>query len=331
MKTRIMKDERLAGLPHDADGTARPKRLAVCVATCGPVGGLSRLLDGLDAQVLPGGWTVEIRVADNDARTRRTLAPTLAWRRHPIVWIAEPRRGVSHARNAALEAGPADAFAFIDDDEIPVGSWIAALVRRIDDGADAVVGPVRGRPTGDAPEWIVRGGFLDKPGRGDGAEIVWGETRTSSAAIAGHWLNASGSGLRFDPDLARTGGEDVDLFRRISAAGGRIFDEPGALVYEDVPPERCRPVSILRRRQRAGMVYGHLCRRERADGRDRGLARTAGRIAMGGLMVVAGMPGAMVRRPETSFQGLARIAVAIGIRRSTAATPNFAVYGVPRG
>ncbi len=46
------------------------------------------------------------------------------------------------------------------------------------------------------------------------------------------------SGLRFDPQLALTGGEDTMFFRSLKAAGSRIVWAPRARVGEAIPPER---------------------------------------------------------------------------------------------
>lgn len=46
------------------------------------------------------------------------------------------------------------------------------------------------------------------------------------------------SGLRFDPQLALTGGEDTMFFRSLQAAGYRIVWAPRARVGEAIPRER---------------------------------------------------------------------------------------------
>ena len=98
----------------------------------------------------------EVRIVDNDASgsAKSTveqfsdLAPRYA---------IEPERNIALARNRALEFGPADFVAFIDDDEAARPGWLTELCERIrQTGADAVFGPVHACFPAGAPQWAVR-------------------------------------------------------------------------------------------------------------------------------------------------------------------------------
>ena len=71
-------------------------------------------------------WTVRILVVDNDAdgSAFEMVNQLAATSPVPIIYLHEPRRGVSHARNAILKARTADYLAFFDDDQIADQSWL---------------------------------------------------------------------------------------------------------------------------------------------------------------------------------------------------------------
>ena len=92
----------------------RPERLAGC-------------LDALLTQDYPGYEVIVVDNApDNDAVER--LVATL----HgpvPVRYVAEPRPGLSWARNAGLAAARGVVVAYLDDDEQPDRYWLAEMVR----------------------------------------------------------------------------------------------------------------------------------------------------------------------------------------------------------
>jgi succinoglycan biosynthesis protein ExoM len=288
------------------------KRAAICVATYRRPDMLERLLGGLRNLMIPPCWTVEIRIVDNDEAGDDRVAAVIAGSDLRVRYTREPRRNIALARNAAVDMGPADAFLFIDDDEVPTVGWLTALLRRLDAGADGVFGPVVGRLPDGSARWLARGGFFDKPGPDHDHEIDWSQTRTSSTGVAGRWFHALG--YRFDPAFGRSGGEDVDLFRRLAAAGARFVQERRALVYEDVEPERCSLRFLLRRRYRAGLVRGRFDTLERLAGRYPypAVVLVARRLALGGIVSLAHAPALLAGRPEGTVRGLLRLATSLG-------------------
>ena len=63
-------------------------------------------------------------------------------------------------------------------------------------------------------------------------------------------------GLRFDPALGRSGGEDLDFFYRLRDAGGRIGFAEDARALEPVPDGRASLRWLLARTFRAGQSHG---------------------------------------------------------------------------
>ena len=74
---------------------------------------------------------IEILVVDNDAQgSAREPIATLARAESdpPIRYIAEPRPGISHARNAGVAAAAGEFIPFLDDDEIASPHWLASFL-----------------------------------------------------------------------------------------------------------------------------------------------------------------------------------------------------------
>src|SRR5262249_16888127 len=61
-------------------------------------------------------------------------------------------------------------------------------------------------------------------------------------------------GLRFEPKLGRTGGEDTVFFHAMYRKGGVLKYAPNAVVYERVVPSRANVRWVVRRRYRAGQI-----------------------------------------------------------------------------
>lgn len=235
--------------------TADP-RVSVAVCTLGHSPHLPATLRALVAQTT---ISVEVLVIDNAPESGRVarLADSFP---SGVRVVAEPRRGLSHARNRALTAASASLVAFTDDDALPEPGWAAAMVAPFD--RDSRVQVVTGRVVAaehDQAEhrWFEQGFSFDKgdqawvwtwpqapdadlvaaldarPGpRGLAYPYAGGEHGSGNAIAVrrDRWRAAGG----FDPalgagSLAR-GGEDLDLFRRCLLDGGALVYRPEAVV-----------------------------------------------------------------------------------------------------
>jgi succinoglycan biosynthesis protein ExoM len=225
--------------------------VAVCACTYQRPDGLRAMLDGIAGQT----FTITLKpalhvvIADNEGsdQARDICAEFQVRTRVPLTYVHEPQRGISYARNACLDHLPTDCdfFAFIDDDEVPAPDWLAQLLlAQHATNADVVQGRVV--PTFDdgTPNWIARGDFFGRPRRSYDLELPevedLGETGYAGAGNALVRVAAvrQCSALRFDPDLAFSGGEDTLFFRTLRAQGYRIVFSSSAVVYEHVPPTR---------------------------------------------------------------------------------------------
>jgi succinoglycan biosynthesis protein ExoM len=220
---------------------------------------------------------VVIIVVDNDVTVDLGLPDRLeapaSW---PVVVLEEPVRGIPRARNRALVEARrigAGLIAFLDDDEVPDPGWLAELVRRLAaSGADAAVGPVRPAFAGSPPDWVVAGGFFDRPSAVDGQDITssvkGGDLRaalrsrtrgslpvpsTNNALVTSDLVDAVDG---FDPRLALTGGSDREFFARAAGLGYRFVWADRAAVAETIPRSRQTVGWLARRHYRLGSNSG---------------------------------------------------------------------------
>lgn len=264
--------------------------VSICVITYKRPEGLRRLLTGINGQEFSGTppGRVEVVVVDNDpegsaAAICGELATASRW---PIVYKVEPRRGIPFARNTALlSVSPESEFiAFLDDDEVPSPQWLEAILRvQAEFDADVVMGPVIPHYIEPPPQWIVEGRFFDGLHRPTGTRLQSAHTGNVivRASVIRHLQ------IRFNEDMALTGGEDTHFFMQIVRAGYKIVFAEEAVVHEWLPPSRVNAVWILQRAYRLGTTLG-LCERDLA-GSARvlfvRLAKGIGRIVFGTLYV----------------------------------------------
>lgn len=265
--------------------------VTVCICTFRNPDGLRALLQGLESQRLDAvrDQDVTIAVVDNDAGASAdpVLKSYARSGRFKLVSMNQPKRGLSSARNSALQlafAARADLFAFLDDDEVPSNGWLQSLVDCFQEpGNTIVVGPLEPRFEIPPPRWIIAGDFFHHRCESAGGHIAGytGNVMMRTAAIAA-------SGVLFDETLNAIGGEDVIFFRALRARGIGITCAPGALAYELIPPGRASLRWMARRWLRAGataallMAGGNVGWRNRIANATRGL----GRIAAGSVLVV---------------------------------------------
>jgi glucosyl-dolichyl phosphate glucuronosyltransferase len=107
----------------------------------------------------PSAVPWEIIVCDNGSTDdTRTVVERLSRSSPiPVRYVFEPRRGVSHARNAGVAASSAPIVAFMDDDQDVAGMWLHAIVTAFRDHPDVdVLGgrvlPSWGNPP---PAWVA--------------------------------------------------------------------------------------------------------------------------------------------------------------------------------
>jgi succinoglycan biosynthesis protein ExoM len=280
---------------------------------------LDRTLESIARQ---GAAPIRVVVADNDetaaAEARiRALGARLGL---DLDYRHAPARNISVARNACLDAAGADWLLFIDDDELAEPGWLAAMTREAASGRwDVVLGPVDAVYSDSAPEWMRKGAFHStRPVVREG-QIDTGYS--GNALIRLEFVRRHG--LRFDPALGRSGGEDVDFFYRLRDAGGRIGFAEDARALEPVPEGRASLRWLLVRTFRAGQTHGARLTRLKP--------RAAQRLLQAGLAAgkaLACASAALVTLPRTTLRNrfITRGALHLGVMARVAGLKEIQLY-----
>ena len=244
-------------MPETPDRPPRPETNAesarqglsfdIIVATLGRTTELARLLESLAVQSEP----LRLIVVDQNGDER--LAPILE-RYADTVRLLRLRSspGLSHARNAGLQALDADVVAFADDDCWYPPTLLAQVNRLLNDniawgGVTGRVTDRSGRPS--SARWSSRAGVVN---RGN----VW--TRGVSISmfvrrgvVQGRSANSTET-LGVGAGTAWGSGEETDYLLRAIQHGVAIHDDPGLAVYHPQTNRQVTPAV----RSAVGHLYG---------------------------------------------------------------------------
>jgi glycosyltransferase involved in cell wall biosynthesis len=226
-------------------GTGK-SHIVVCICTYKRQDLLETLLHRLEKQVTDDMFEYSIVIVDNDRNeSAKTVVDSI--RDHSkldIRYYTEPEQNIAMARNKAVENARGDFIAFIDDDEIPADRWLLTLYAVCEKrNADGVLAPVYPRFDIDPPEWVIKGGFFERPSHETGTVLKWQNTRTGNVLIRRNVFDDKGS--RFDRKFLT--GEDRDFFRRMIGEGYVFIWCNDAPVYENIPPLRWEKSFMLKR------------------------------------------------------------------------------------
>lgn len=166
-------------------------------------------------------------------------------------YAKEPRQGLSHARNRGIAEAAGDIVVFVDDDAFVGPGYLqtyAAFFAHHPE-IDAAGGPIIPEyEDASEPEWMTYftkrliTGYLyfgDKPKEFPGKEYPGG----GNAAYRRTVFDKVGL---YNPELGRngdslTGGEEKDIFRKMSAAGMRFWYLPDAVLHHIIPARKLQP------------------------------------------------------------------------------------------
>ena len=208
--------------------------------------------------------------------------------------LAEPRAGLSRARNRALAwaaAEGADVLAFVDDDAVVAPGWWEALGRGWDEAPADVAcigGPIRPRYATEPPPWFSDGiahvlTLLDR-----GPDVR--DLDLDPEAVYGANISFRVEPLRqaggFDPALGHSGSrtffaEEDEAQRALLRLGCRVRYVPDAAVWHVIPSERLTRASFVRRRFAFGQTLGMHGRRPRAPAARHAVTSAAGALMAG--------------------------------------------------
>jgi glycosyltransferase involved in cell wall biosynthesis len=194
-------------------------------------------------------------VIDHNQPLLDTARTTLAGGSQPLRVIpSENQRGLSGARNAGIAAARGELIAFLDDDAIPRPGWLQQLTEPFADpeviGAGGVAAPAwEEQPPSWLPEeflWVVGCSYRGLPQAPAeirnpiGANMAF---RRDTICQAGGFTDGIGR-------VGRTplGCEETEFaIRAARTTGGRIMQEPAAMVDHLVTIDRVSPRYFFRR------------------------------------------------------------------------------------
>jgi glycosyltransferase involved in cell wall biosynthesis len=225
------------------------RRLGIVVPTHNRAGSLRRTLRSLLAQTYVGS-PLDIIVVNNNS-SDDTAGVCAEFAPH-VRMIDEPRQGLSHARNAGIEAlqelGPDDVIAFIDDDIEARPDWIAAIAAAFETEppVDGVGGRVLATEPATLPAWLTPNHWAPLALQDHGPRRRVFDESTPTGLVGANFAFRKGVFDRlggFSPHVQRVkdgigSTEDHEFLLRLYAAEGSALYTPDAVVTTDVPAER---------------------------------------------------------------------------------------------
>jgi GT2 family glycosyltransferase len=239
------------------------------VATVDRVAELERLFASLDAQTHRS-----FRVLLIDQNPDDRLSPVLGRARSFELVRLRSERGLSRARNVALDRIKGDLVAFPDDDCTYEPALLHAVARRFaEDGElDGLVGRAVDEDGSSSPSWSATSALLTR-------DNLWNRAISYTIFLRSRIVERVGL---FDETLGlgsngmRGSGEEIEYLVRALAAGARIAYDPQLLVTH---PERTYSPNEQRKlAARDGASVGYILRKHRYPGKTLGrmLARPVG-------------------------------------------------------
>lgn len=207
-----------AEAPFPVDVDWPPVSVAVC--TCNGSRTIDETLAGLERLEYPNYEVIVVSDGSTDATEEIA-------RRYGVRLISTENRGLSSARNTAMEAAAGDIVAYIDDDAYPDPHWLHYLVHAYRNSEHAGVGGPNLAPPGD-------GGIADCIANAPGGPNHVLVSDQEAEHIPGCNMSFRKASLQavggFDPQF-RIAGDDVDLCWRLQEHGRTLGFHPAAMVW----------------------------------------------------------------------------------------------------
>jgi glycosyltransferase involved in cell wall biosynthesis len=231
--------------------TAPDKSLEVSVvlSTYNRAGVLPRALASLAEQDLDRDRYEVIVVNNNSTDDTERIASSFCASAPNFRYLFEGKQGLSHARNAGIQAARAPIVAFTDDDVRAARSWVGTIARLFAEHAevDCVGGKVLPNWPGDWPQWLTREHWSPL------ALVDYGDTAFHISTTRRLCLIGANSAYRrevfdrigmYSPHVQAVGREvateDHEMLLRFWRSGGRGLYSPQLVITADIEPDRMR-------------------------------------------------------------------------------------------
>lgn len=238
-------------------------KLSVILPTFNRAASLQRALAALLRQTADL-WAYEVIVVDNNS-TDATRDVVAGYDPRRVRLIAEPRQGLSYARNAGIAAARAPLVAFTDDDVEVAPDWVETIVALLGRHreVDGVGGRVLPAWQSGRPHWLTREHWapLALQDHGDSRRVF---DRATPIGLIGanvafrrnvfERIGAFSAAVqRVKDGIGST--EDHELLTRLYESGGRMLYHPRMLVMARVPDDRCARTYHRRWHEGHGRFY----------------------------------------------------------------------------
>ena len=251
------------------------------VATVDRIAELERLLASVQAQT---HRAVRVLLVDQNEDDR--LEPVLQEQRSFNLVRLHAQRGLSRARNAALEDISADLVAFPDDDCVFASDLLERVARRFagDRALDGLTGRAVDETGRSSQSWAQDPAPLTR-------ENLWNRAISFTIFLRDPLVARVG---RFDEQLGLgatapwASGEEIDYLVRALDAGARIEYDPALVVTH--PDTRVSPTTLTSLGNRDGASVGYILRKHRYP------KRTVGKML---IRPIGGALVALARRDRT--------------------------------
>ena len=201
---------------------------------------LGRVLDACFEQIMPLDAYEIVLVNDGSTdETSQVIEAARARATCRFVVVDQANAGLARARNAGIACASGERLIFIDDDVLPVPSFVAEHLHSHE----------------RAPDAIVRGGVINTASLDSLPVPIWSLRHysgnffwTTNVSVSRRRLDAVG---HFSERFPEYGWEDIELGLRLRFAGTRAVFNPRALAYHFKPPLRVRDIEKMQRQARS--------------------------------------------------------------------------------
>ncbi|MBO4571325.1 MAG: glycosyltransferase family 2 protein [Bacteroidales bacterium] len=232
-------------------------------------------LDRIASCTVPEEGFEIVLVDNNSSDSTASVCASIA-AAHPEVryrYFLETSQGLSYARNRGIAEAEGDIIVFLDDDSFVEPDYLVRLSVRMADYPDAAAFGGRIDPlfeSGKAPEWLCKWtlSWVSAIDNGDVVSLFKGGKYPIGANM-GFRSSVLKAMPGFDTSLGRTGknllgGEEKEIFGRISSSGGLIYYFPDVRVQHVIPERRTTRDYIIRFAR--GIGYSEYVRCSRKGG-----------------------------------------------------------------
>jgi len=233
-----------------SSGVIRKVDIAICTWNRDAL--LAQTLDSVIKLRVPDSVSLCVLIVDNNSTDHtssviQSFAATFG-ASGAVVSLSQPQQGHTFCRNLAIESAKGDLILWTDDDVILAPDWVERYVIAAESEPESVFWGSVIEPMfqEDPPDWIeqnwenIKGCFAHRD-LGDQAigfspsELPYGANFGIRTKVQKEFLFATELGRRGESVF---GEDELDVFRRILAAGHKGSWIPGAIVQHVIPRQR---------------------------------------------------------------------------------------------